>query len=126
MPDAPEAYLQKADLFDFIKTLPPHFDEYKVLDGDIERFISVARRSGEDWYIGSLTTREARTLHLKLDFLKPGVSYQATVYEDAPDTHFLDNREAYQIRQLDVNSASIVTIKMAPGGGNAIRIEKKG
>jgi alpha-glucosidase len=124
LPDAPEAYLKKADIFEFVKSLPSSFDEYKVLDGDIESFISVARRSGADWYIGSLTTRESRTLNLKLDFLKPGAKYIAHVYEDTPNTHFLDNREAYQIRQLDVNSESIVNVELAPGGGNAIRIEK--
>ena len=124
LPDAPEVYADKADLFDFIKNLPPQFDEYKVLDGDIERFISVARRSGENWYIGSLTTREPRTINLAMAFLKPGVRYKAFLYEDAPDTHFLDNREAYQIRQLEVHSESIVPIELAPGGGNAIRIER--
>lgn len=124
LPDAPEAYLKKPDIFEFVKSLPSSFDEYKVLDGDIESFISVARRSGADWYIGSLTTRESRTLNLKLDFLKPGAKYIARLYEDTPDTHFLDNREAYQVRQLDVNSESIVNVELAPGGGNAIRIEK--
>lgn len=124
LPDAPEAYLKKPDIFEFVKSLPSSFDEYKVLDGDIESFISVARRSGADWYVGSLTTRESRTLNLKLDFLKPGAKYIARLYEDTPDTHFLDNREAYQVRQLDVNSESIVNVELAPGGGNAIRIEK--
>jgi len=124
LPDAPEAYAKKSDMFDFIKKLPTSFDEFKVLDGHIERFISVARRSGENWYIGSLTTRESRTLNLKLDFLKSDARYKAYLYEDAPDTHFLDNREAYQIRQLDVNSESIVNVELAPGGGNAIRIER--
>ena len=124
LPDAPEAYLEKPDMFDFITKLPNDFDEYKVLDGDIERFISVARRSGENWYIGSLTTREARTINLKLDFLEPGSKHKAYLYEDAQDTHFLDNREAYQTRQLDVDSNSILEIKLAAGGGNAIRIER--
>lgn len=124
LPDVPEAYEEKADLFEFIKSLPTHFDQYKVLDGDIESFIAVARRSGENWYLGSLTTREARTLNLKMNFLKPGVKYKAVLYEDTPTTHFLDNREAYQIRELEVTSDAVITIHLAPGGGNAIRIER--
>ena len=123
LPDAPENYLEKSDLFDFIKQLPDRFDEYKVLDGGIDSFISVGRRSGEKWYIGSLTNREARTIKIKLDFLKPGVEYKAFLYEDAPESHYMDNREAYQIRNIKVNSESEITIKLAPGGGNAIRIE---
>jgi len=124
LPDAPEAYLEKADMFDFIKSLPTSFDEYKVLDGDVESFISVARRAGDNWYIGSLTTREPRTLKLKLDFLKPNVQYKAYLYEDATDTHFLDNREAFKIRKLEVDSTTELSVYLAPGGGNAIRIEK--
>ena len=124
LPDAPEAYLEKPDMFEFMKCLPTSFDEYKVIDGDIERFISVARRSGENWYIGSLTTREPRTLNLLLDFLEPSAKYIANLYEDAPDSHFLDNREAYQTRQFEVDSNSTLEIKLAPGGGNAIRIER--
>ena len=124
LPDAPEAYLEKPDMFDFIKNLPSSFEEYKVLNGGIEEFITVARRSGENWYIGSLTTRESRTLNLKLDFLKSDARYKAYLYEDAPETHFLNNREAYQTRQIDVDSTSIIEIKLASGGGNAIRIER--
>ena len=123
LPDAPENYREKSDLFEFIKHLPNRFDEFRVLDGGIESFITVARRSGEKWYVGSLTNREPRKLKLKLDFLKPGVKYQAFLYEDAPETHYMSNREAYQTRQMRVDSKSILTLNLAPGGGSAIRIE---
>ena len=122
LPDTPEEYNKKSDLFDFIKSLPNQFDEFKVLGGTIESFITVARRSGENWYVGSLTNRESRTLNLKLDFLKPHLEYKAFLYEDAPETHYINNREAYQTRQLQVNSESIISIQLAPGGGHAIRI----
>jgi hypothetical protein len=123
--DAPENYIKKSDLFDYIKHLPDRFDEFRVLDGDIESFITVARRSGEEWFIGSLTNREPRTLKLKLDFLKPGVKYNAFIYEDAPETHYISNREAYQTRQLIIDSNTTLILKLAPGGGCAIRIEPK-
>jgi len=124
LPDAPEAYLKKPDLFEFIKTMPTHFDEFKVLGGEIERYISVARRSGKDWFVGSLTTREARTISLKLDFLDPNARYKATLYEDTKETHFLDNREAYRIRNIMVDSSTELSLYLAPGGGNAIRITR--
>ena len=124
LPDAPEAYKEKPDLFDFIKSLPTSFDEYKVLGGDIESYISVARRSGDNWYIGSLTTREARKITLELDFLEAGAKYTAYLFEDTPDTHFIDNREAYATRTLQVDSETSLTLSMASGGGNAVRIEK--
>jgi hypothetical protein len=123
LPDSPENYLEKADLFDFIKNLPKRYDEYRVLDGHMESHITVARRAGDNWYLGCLTNREPRKLKLKLDFLKPGVKYQAFLYEDAPETHYMSNREAYQTRQMRVDSKSILTLNLAPGGGSAIRFE---
>lgn len=123
LPDSPENYLEKADLFDFIKKLPKSYDEYKVIDGHMESHISVARRAGEKWYLGSLTTREPRELNIKLDFLQPGGKYTAFVFEDAADTHFMKNREAYQTRQIDVKSGDKLTLKLAPGGGCSVRIE---
>jgi alpha-glucosidase len=122
--DAPEAYLAKPDMFSLIKSLPTSFDEYKVLGGDIESYISVARRDGDDWFVGSLTTREARKITLELDFLETGAKYTAYLFEDSPDTHFIDNREAYQTRTMQVDAETSITIQLAPGGGNAIRIEK--
>jgi Glycoside hydrolase 97/Glycosyl-hydrolase 97 N-terminal/Glycosyl-hydrolase 97 C-terminal, oligomerisation len=123
LPDAPEEYMRKADLFEFIKKLPNSFEEIKVLDGDIESFITVAKRSGENWYLGSLTTREPRTITIKLDFLSQDTKYKATLFEDSRDTHFIKNRESYQLRQLEVTEDTELKVWLAPGGGNAILIE---
>ncbi|MDX1285845.1 MAG: glycoside hydrolase family 97 catalytic domain-containing protein, partial [Draconibacterium sp.] len=122
MPDTPEEYMEKSDMFDFIKNLPNTFDEIKVLDGHMESFITMARRAGENWYIGSLATREPQNLEIKLDFLEKGKKYKAFLYEDAKDTHFVKNREAYQIRIANVDAESVLKVWLAPGGGNAIRI----
>lgn len=120
--DSPDNYTEKSDMFDFIKQLPNNFDEFKVLDGDIDTFITVGRRSGENWFIGSLSNREPRTINLKLDFLKPGVKYKAYLFEDAPESHYMENREAYQTNNVNVDSKSVLELKLAPGGGHAIRI----
>ena len=123
LPDAPEEYMRKADLFDFIKKLPNSFEEIKVLDGDIESFITVAKRAGENWYLGSLTTREPRTITIKLNFLSQDKKYKANLFEDSRDTHFIKNRESYQLRQLEVTKDTELKVWLAPGGGNAILIE---
>jgi alpha-glucosidase len=125
MPDTPEEYLRKSDLFEFIQHLPGQFEELKVLGGDMESYISLARRSGDNWYIGSLTTREPRHLLVKLDFLEPGRKYRACLYEDSPETHFVHKREAYQVREVEVQAGSELKVWLAPGGGNAIRIMPK-
>jgi len=121
LPDAPEEYLKKDDLFDCVRNMPAHFDCYKVLDGEIGEYISVARCSGEEWFVGSLTNRESREITINFDFLERGKKYVATFYEDTSDTHFLNNKEAYRVRKnIPLEKGSEITIKMAPGGGHSI------
>lgn len=121
MPDSPEEYLKKDDLFDCIRQMPAHFDTYKVLDGEIGEFITVVRSSGEEWFVGSITNREARTLDIDFNFLEEGKRYKATFYEDATDTHFINNKEAYKVKtDVIIKKESTVSVKLAPGGGNAI------
>jgi len=124
LPDAPEEYLKKDDLFDCIRNMPAHFDSYKVLDGEIGEYISVARSFGDEWFIGSLTNRESRAITINFDFLEEGKKYVATFYEDMEDTHFQNNKEAYQVRNnISVEKGSELTVKLAPGGGHSIWIK---
>jgi len=82
--DYPEHYAgQKA--FDFIKQVPTTWDEVRVLAGRPMENITLARRSGKDWYVGSLTNWDERTVKVPLDFLGGG-KYVAEIYADAPDS----------------------------------------
>jgi len=120
LPDSPEEYLKKEDLFEFIRKMPPQFDSFKVLDGEIGEFITVTRQAGDNWFVGSLTNREARTLEIDFSFLPKNRIYAATLYEDAENSHFLNNKEDYQIRKVNVDSETKLKVKLAPGGGCAI------
>jgi alpha-glucosidase len=125
LPDCPESYEAKADLFDFLSNLPGTWDETRILHGSIGEYITTARRNGDTWYIASATNEMARSLPIKLDFLKPGTAYTATLCEDAPDAHFKTNREAYRVRTITVKHGDVVNAKMAPGGGHCIKLIPK-
>ncbi|MCD6598051.1 MAG: glycoside hydrolase family 97 catalytic domain-containing protein [Bacteroidales bacterium] len=122
LPDAPEEYQKKADLFDFIKHLPDNYDKMIVLSGTPDSYISLARRKGENWYIGNLTNRTGRTLNIPLTFLDESKKYKAIIYEDAPDSHYLENKEAYQIRSTEVTAETVLALELAPGGGSSVMI----
>jgi alpha-glucosidase len=123
IPDAPEAYNEKADLFEFIQKLPVgKWDDSKVLHAKIGEYISTARRYGEEWFIGSVYNQKGGTIETKLDFLKEGKAYLVTYYEDTPETHCKTNPEAYQIREGKIKKGDIINIKMAPGGGHCMWI----
>ena len=92
------------------------------------------------WYIGGITDEEAREVEVKLDFLKPGVKYEATIYADAKDAsgYVSDvkmgweaaqkegyNPKAYTITKKTVTSKTVLKLKMAPCGGFAVSIRER-
>lgn len=122
-PDIPEAYESKSDLFRFIETMPMTWDDTQVLHSKIGDYISIARQSGEQWFIGSACDENGATLTIDLTFLDAGKNYQATIYEDAPDAHFETNPEVYRIRTQNVAQGDRIDAVLSPGGGHCILIE---
>jgi len=116
--DFPEHYAGQHD-FEFIKQVPVTWDEVRVLGGRPMENITVARRSGKDWYVGSITNWDARTVKVPLSFLGEG-KYTAEIYADAADagTHATHTEFTKQA----VDRGTVLDVKMAPGGGNAVWI----
>ena len=77
------------------------------------------------WFIGGVTDEQARELSFALDFLAPGKTYEATIYEDAPDADYESNPKAYVIRKVDLTAADSLTMKLARSGGFAISLKEK-
>jgi len=120
--DYPEHYAGQHD-FEFIKQVPVTWDEIRVLNGRPMENITVARRSGKDWYLGAITNWDARTVQVPLSFLGEG-KYTAEIYADAPDA--ATNATHTTFTTQPVTRSTVLDIKMAPGGGNAIRIHPVG
>ncbi|TWU32527.1 glycoside hydrolase family 97 protein [Novipirellula artificiosorum] len=120
LPDAPEEYLKKADLFEYLKAMPATWDDTRVLQARIGETISIARRSGDHWFVGTVNNQQARTLQLRLNFLKPGITYEATLYQDASDAHGVENPEAYVISTATRKHGDVVPAEMAVAGGHAM------
>ncbi len=81
------------------------------------------------WYVGGITDENAREVEVKLDFLKPGVKYEATLYTDAKDASGLPgdsyNPQKYTISKKDVTAKSVLKLRMAPCGGFAVSLRQK-
>jgi hypothetical protein len=99
------------------------WDETRILHGEIGHYITTARRSGGQWFLASATNEEARTLKIALDFLEPERGYTATLYEDAPNAHYVENREAYRVRKIEVKRGDTIDAAMAPGGGHCVHLQ---
>ena len=125
--DLPEHYAEKMDAFQFIKDVPVDWSESIYIDAEPAEFIIAARKdkNSDNWFAGGITNEQPRDTELKLDFLEPGKTYEATIYADAPDADYKTNPEAYVITKKEVTANDVIPIHMAPGGGFAISFMAK-
>jgi alpha-glucosidase len=121
--DLPENYKGKPE-FQFIRDVAVDWDTTRVLGGRIGDYVAVARktRGKDEWFVGAITDENARTLDVSLDFLPRGRSYVAEVYADGPAANWRTNPLPVAMSKRTVTSATRLSIAMAPGGGQAIRI----
>ena len=81
-------------------------------------------RARDVWYVGGVVGEEARTATFALDFLTPGLKYEATLYADAPDADYETNSQAYVITRSEVTSEDSFSIPMARSGGFALSLRE--
>jgi alpha-glucosidase len=121
--DLPEHYEQHMDAFQFIQDVPVDWSQSRVLNGEVGDFVTIARkdRNGEGWYLGSVTDENGRVLPVSLSFLDPGRRYVAQIYRDGDGAHWKTAPFAFARETRTVTSADTLTLRLAPGGGEAIR-----
>jgi alpha-glucosidase len=107
-------YLKEPDYAAFFSRIPVEWDETVVLQGKISDYILIARRSGNDWWVGAMTDWTPRLLELNFSFLGSG-NFEAEIYKDGINADVYASDYATEKRQ--VTSADKLTINMAPGGG---------
>ena len=79
LPDIPDAYRRKADLFEFIGQLPMNWDETKVLEAELNKHITLARKAADQWFVGALADEQGRQTNITLDFLENGTTYDLSL-----------------------------------------------
>jgi alpha-glucosidase len=112
--DSPTRYRQEKECMKFLSAVPTVWDDTIALDAKVGEYIAVARRSGEQWYVGAMTDWTQRELKLDLSFLPDG----AHVVESWSDGMNADrNGQDFRHSTRQVLSGEKLTIKLAPGGG---------
>ena len=122
--DLPENYMKHADAFRFIEDVPCDWEQSLLVDGQIGAFCVFARqeRGGEDWFIGGINADEPRTVEIPLTMLEKGKKYRATIYRDGKKADWQTNPYDYVIETKPVQANKRLKIKMASGGGFAIKL----
>jgi len=120
VPDLFSNYERHADAFQFIIDVPTDWEESIAVAGEVGDFVAIARkqRGGEDWYLGAITDEQARQIGIPLSFLEHDQEYVATIYHDGDSGDY-----AIDERVLDRHDT--LDLKLAAGGGAAIRITPK-
>jgi alpha-glucosidase len=121
--DNPTSYKREPESVRFITGVPSVFDETRALDGSVGEYVAIARRKGDEWYVGAMTNWTSRDLTLDLSFLPAG-SYRAAIMRDGINAD-RDGTD-YVAETVPVTRDSKLAIRMAPGGGWVAKISPGG
>lgn len=117
--DHPDNYKNEVGV-EFLKKVKSVWDDTKVINGEIGEYITMIRRSGDTWFIGTMTNSKERELEIKLEFLPTG-SYKMVSYSDTDKT--LKDAEIARKQEITVKNGETVKIRMVSGGGFAAWLE---
>ncbi len=117
--DSPSNYMKEQECTDFIVNIPVVWDDLKVLQAKIADYLLLARRSGNDWFVGGLTDWDPREMELDLSFLPAG-EFVMEIFQDGinADKHAQD----YKHIKRNVRQGEKMKISLAPGGGWVAKI----
>ncbi len=107
-------YKDEADI-DFFKYVPTVWDESRYVQGEIGEGITVARRKGRTWYLGSAAGLQKWGANFKLDFLEKNQVYTATIYGD-------DGQGGIQVKKVELRHNDAFVIDLDAKGGQAVII----
>ena len=114
------------EFFDHLVTV---WDETRVINGSIGEYATIARRSGSNWFVGTMNNGTPRQLDIPLDFLAKDTKYTAHIYTDdhavqktTDDFVLPQTRTRVRIERKKVNSETIIKADLLANGGQAVRL----
>ena len=124
--DLPEHYEQHMDAFQFIKDVAIDWSESRYLMAEPGDYIVIARKAKGtgQWFMGGVVDEQKRDFDIPLSFLEPGATFEATLYRDAEDAHYMTNPQAYVIEKITVSAGDNLKVTAAPGGGFAVSFKQ--
>lgn len=105
-----------ADAIAFMKDVPTTWDDVKLIDGYPGRYVVLARRHGDKWYIAGVNALK-EPLKLKLDLSSLGLKGEkGTIYADVKGKEL-------KAKELKMKKSSAVPVEIIPNGGMIIVAE---
>lgn len=120
MCDTPEAYEGQPG-FEFLQAVPTTWDQTVVPTASVNEYATVARKKGDDWFVGTINNSQARNVDINLDFLDKGRTYKITIYKDAKDTNLDSNKLLKEVKE--VTNKDRISIPLASDGGSVFHLQ---
>jgi len=117
--DRPSDYEKEQDCIRFMTKIPTVWEQTVPLENKVSEYVSVARKKGDEWYIGGMADWNGRELTLDLSFLGDG-NYKAELFTDGTNANRIASD--YKKEVVNIPADRKLTIKMAQGGGFVARI----
>jgi len=111
--------------FRFIEEVPCVWDETHVVDAVMGEYVSIARRSGNKWFVGSLCDEKTHLIQIPLSFLEKGKPYMANIYCDSISTDWEKNPEVVEIGTYEITSQDTIYAALSEAGGHCMSIRLK-
>ncbi|MCD8208195.1 MAG: glycoside hydrolase family 97 protein [Bacteroidales bacterium] len=112
--DSPSAYMAEPECLDYIANIPTVWDEIVPLAGEVGKYVAIAKRSGDKWYVGVMTDWTARDIEIDLNFLAEG-SWNIETFADGANA---DRIARDYVKTVDtLETPTKITAHLAPGGG---------
>lgn len=118
--DSPSRYHGEKEV-EFFRDVNTVWDDSRVLNGEIGEYITVARKSGDEWFVGAITNNESRTVEIPTGFLEKGRKYIVKIYEDDDKVESLTK---VGIRQVEIIGGKTFSFELKARGGVALKISK--
>jgi alpha-glucosidase len=111
--DHPDNILNKAGS-DFLKMVPTVWDDIKFVGGYPGEYVAIAKRSGNNWFLGVMNNSIGKSIDISLDFL-PNDNYTMEMWADSKKS----DKEPMELRKSEksVKSGDTLKVTMAKNGG---------
>lgn len=104
---------------EFVKVVPTTWDDIHFINGYPGEYIAIAKRSGNDWYIGVMNNSKAKEITIKGDFISAG-EHKIEIWADAKDSN--TSPKNLKISSQKIKHGDVLKIKLANNGGWVAKI----
>ncbi len=107
---------------EFLKIVPTVWDDIKFIGGYPGEYVTIAKRSGDSWFLGAMNNEAGKTVELSTSFLAPG-NYEITTWSDTKKS----DKEPKDIKSevKTIRGGDPLKIILAPNGGFVAVLRKK-